>query len=163
MVTARPASESLYALLSDIPDPEIPVISIKDLGILRDVRMEGEHCVVTITPTYTACPAMGWIADQIRNRLRGVGISDVDVNLSYSPAWTTDWLSPEAKQRMREYGIAPPVHSSCSKVRDVAEQVHCPRCGSGSTELLSRFGSTACKALYRCQSCREVFDYFKCH
>lgn len=164
MVTSNHISViEVYNLISDIPDPEIPVITIKDLGMLRKVDYTDENYVVTITPTYTACPAMKLIEDQIKERLHEHHIDNVKVNLTYTPAWTTDWLSEEAKQKMREYGIAPPTHSSCSKIFAVEEHIQCPQCKSKNSSVISKFGSTACKALYKCNDCKEVFDYFKCH
>lgn len=149
-------------LLSSIPDPEIPVINIKELGILRDVSCNNGLYIVTITPTYTACPAMGWIEDQIKEKLSHEGITDVLVKTTYSPAWTTDWISETAKQKLKNYGIAPPMHTSCTKLFSFAK-ITCPRCGSSDTELISQFGSTACKSLLKCKSCREPFEQFKCH
>lgn len=152
----------IEALISSIPDPEIPVITIKELGILRKVEMQGDICVVTITPTYTGCPAMGMIESQIKEILSAEGITKLKVELTYSPAWTTDWMSNEAKEKLRKYGIAPPSHSSCfSNFSNV--KVACPRCTSLNTKLISRFGSTACKSLYKCEDCKEPFDHFKCH
>lgn len=163
MVTTGLQPDEAYNLISVIPDPEIPVITIKDLGILRSVRMEDETCIVTITPTYTACPAMKMIEDQVREILSAHGVREVVVETVYSPAWTTDWLSPEAKMKLKHYGIAPPTHSSCAKLTDAMGIVPCPRCNSKNTSLVSRFGSTACKALYKCNACEETFDFFKCH
>lgn len=163
MVTTALTPDEVYALISGIPDPEIPVITIKDLGILRQVRKEEGVYTVTITPTYTACPAVDMIKDQIREILSLHGISNLKIELTYSPAWTTDWLSQEAKIKLKNYGIAPPTHSSCSKLVNVTETVTCPRCNSKHTSLISRFGSTACKALYKCDDCKETFDFFKCH
>lgn len=156
-------TEEIFDIISEIPDPEIPVITIKDLGILRSVELSNETYVVTITPTYTACPAMGLIENQIKGILASIGITNVEVKLTYSPAWTTDWLTPEAKQKLRIYGIAPPSHSSCAKIFEASESVICPRCNSKHTHLISKFGSTACKALYQCDDCKEPFDLFKCH
>ncbi len=163
MVETQIYPDKVFDLIADIPDPEIPVITIRDLGILRAVRIDGDEYIVTITPTYTACPAMGMIEDQIKEILSGHGIKNVRVELTYSPAWTTDWLSYEAKVKLKQYGIAPPNHSSCSHIFNIAEKIACPRCNSMQTELISRFGSTACKALYKCNSCKETFDFFKCH
>ena len=163
MITTEPTLENIYNLISEIPDPEIPVITIKDLGILRDVKFVDNKYVVTITPTYTACPAMGMIEDQIKEILFSNGITNVKVELTYSPTWTTDWLSQEAKLKLKKYGIAPPNHSSCSKLFSTIDVVVCPRCNSKHTELISRFGSKACKALYKCEDCKETFDLFKCH
>lgn len=163
MVTVDLNTQDVYNLIAGIPDPEIPVITIKDLGILRDVKLVNDIYVVTITPTYTACPAMGMIEDQIKEILSAHGIDKVKVELTYTPAWTTDWLSQEAKTKLKNYGIAPPNHSSCTKLFSTAEVVICPQCNSRHTTLISRFGSTACKALYKCEDCKETFDLFKCH
>lgn len=163
MVTVDLYPDEVYNLVSEIPDPEIPVITIKDLGILRGVRIEDGEYIVTITPTYTACPAMGMISDQIKEILWSHGVNNVKVELTYKPAWTTDWLTQEAKLKLKKYGIAPPNHSSCTKLFNTAEVVSCPRCNSKHTSLISRFGSTACKALYKCNECSETFDLFKCH
>jgi len=163
MVTVDLNTQDVYNLISEIPDPEIPVITIQDLGILRDVKLVNDIYVVTITPTYTACPAMRMIEDQIKEILSAHGIDKVKVELTYTPAWTTDWLSQEAKTKLKNYGIAPPNHSSCSKLFSTAEVVICPQCNSKHTALISRFGSTACKALYKCEDCKETFDLFKCH
>jgi ring-1,2-phenylacetyl-CoA epoxidase subunit PaaD len=163
MVTVDLNTQDVFNLIAVIPDPEIPAITINDLGILRDVKLKDDTYVVTITPTYTACPAMGMIEDQIKEILSSHGIQKVKVELTYTPAWTTDWLSQEAKAKLKNYGIAPPNHSSCSKLFSKAEVVVCPQCNSRHTSLISRFGSTACKALYKCEDCKETFDLFKCH
>lgn len=150
--------------IASIPDPEIPVITIKELGILRDVKLAEGHCEVTITPTYTACPAMPMIEQQIKEKLAECGVNDVAVKMVYSPAWSTDWISEGAKEKLRNYGIAPPLHSSCSKLFGEQKQnIECPRCGSSQTQQVSRFGSTACKAYYSCSACKETFEHFKCH
>jgi ring-1,2-phenylacetyl-CoA epoxidase subunit PaaD len=164
MNTILPTKEKLITLLSEIPDPEIPVINIIDLGILRDVTIDENLCTVTITPTYTGCPAMKVIEDDIKLKLKTVGINNVKVNLVYTPAWTTDWISDAAKEKLRAYGIAPPLHSSMDKgiLTGKSKEIKCPHCGSKNTEMISQFGSTACKALYRCTDCKEPFDYFKC-
>lgn len=156
-------TQEVYDLIAEIPDPEIPVITIKDLGILRDVRLENDSYTVAITPTYTACPAMKMIEGQIKEILNANGIDKIKVELTYEPAWTTDWLSEGAKAKLKKYGIAPPNHTACSKLFSAEEMVVCPRCNSRHTELISRFGSTACKALYKCSNCKEIFDFFKCH
>lgn len=156
-------AEAVEKLIADIPDPEIPVITIKDLGMLRGVEfIEGDY-VITITPTYTACPAMKMIEDQIREKLAEHGITNTRVTLSYYPAWTTDWMSEETRQKLKDYGIAPPLHSSCNKIFISADNIPCPQCDSADSTVISRFGSTACKAMYQCNSCREPFEYFKCH
>ncbi len=158
------SQEQIFKLLSEIPDPEIPVINIIELGILREVKFVDEVCIVVITPTYTGCPAMKVIEDDIRIKLKDIGIDNVKVELVLSPAWTTDWISDVAKEKLRAYGIAPPDHSSVDKkvLLGKARDLKCPLCGSIHTEMISQFGSTACKALFRCLDCKEPFDYFKC-
>jgi len=158
------SQEQIFKLLSEIPDPEIPVINIIELGILREVKFVDDTCVVVITPTYTGCPAMKVIEDDIRIKLKEIGIDKVKVELVLSPAWTTDWISDVAKEKLRAYGIAPPDHSSVDKkvLLGKARDLKCPLCSSIHTEMISQFGSTACKALYRCLDCKEPFDYFKC-
>lgn len=156
-------TKDIYNWLSEIPDPEIPVITIHDLGILRDIKEDHGTYVVNITPTYTACPAIPLIETQIKEKMSEHGLNNVRVNITYTPAWTSDWLSEDAKKKMKQYGIAPPPHTSCVKVLKDLTKVSCPLCNSPSTELISRFGSTACKAMYKCKSCKEPFEHFKCH
>ena len=158
------SKDEIFKLLSEIPDPEIPVINIIELGILREVKFVDEVCVVVITPTYTGCPAMKVIEDDIKIKLKEIGIDKVKVELVLTPAWTTDWISDAAKEKLRAYGIAPPDHSSVDKnvLLGKNRDLKCPQCGSKHTEMISQFGSTACKALYRCLDCKEPFDYFKC-
>jgi ring-1,2-phenylacetyl-CoA epoxidase subunit PaaD len=167
-------AEQVWQWLEDVPDPEIPVISIVDLGIVRDVRLdEGDECVVTITPTYSGCPAMLVISEAIADTLGRNGVARFRLETQLSPAWTTDWMSESGKQRLKEYGIAPPLRTSGEHQaidisglirRKTAEPaLQCPRCGSAHTRMSSQFGSTACKALYVCNDCHEPFDYFKCH
>lgn len=147
-----------------IPDPEIPVITIRDLGVLREVRIVGDTVEVDITPTYSGCPAMKAISQDIVKVLNEAGIERVNVKEIYQPVWTTDWLSDGAREKLRLYGIAPPEKTSSDKNAILGKVKHlaCPHCGSIDTELVSQFGSTACKALYRCLSCLEPFDHFKC-
>jgi ring-1,2-phenylacetyl-CoA epoxidase subunit PaaD len=154
----------IFELLSTIPDPEIPVINIAELGVLRSVEFKNEKVVVTITPTYSGCPAMKQMEDDIQTLLHEYGIPSAEVKLSYSPAWTTDWMTEEARRKLLEYGIAPPEKTSINKqlLMGKSSIVGCPRCKSTSTEMVSQFGSTACKALYKCLDCLEPFDYFKC-
>ena len=165
MVIAVYTKEDIFDILSTIPDPEIPVVSIQEMGMLRDVILSEEGCEVIITPTYTGCPAMGMIEEDIKQTLKEKGVADVKVKLVYAPAWTTDWMSNAAKEKMRKYGIAPPVSVACNKLHAFGknEFVKCPHCNSAQTELISMFGSTACKALYKCEKCKEPFEYFKCH
>lgn len=152
-------------VLSDIPDPEIPVITIVELGVIRGVKDLGSGGVeVSITPTYSGCPAMKQMEDDVVARLKQHGFKEVKVKMVYSPAWTTDWLTTEAKRKLQEYGIAPPEESTSDKsfITGKHKAVTCPRCKSKNTSLISQFGSTACKALYKCADCLESFDYFKC-
>ena len=146
-----------------VVDPEIPVLTIADLGVLRDVIVDGDHAEVVITPTYSGCPAMNMIALEIEIALERAGFRRPKVRTVLSPAWTTDWMSEEGRQKLRAYGIAPPQASGSRRTLFGEQAVACPQCGSEKTELLSEFGSTSCKALWRCKSCREPFDYFKCH
>lgn len=158
--------EEIIELLESVPDPEIPVLSVVDLGVVRDVVLHDEHHVeVVITPTYSGCPAMNAIAMDIRMRLLSEGFRKVDITNQLSPAWTTDWMSEQGKQKLKDYGIAPPVPMQPDALQPFALEaiVPCPRCGSEHTQLVSKFGSTSCKALYRCEDCKEPFDYFKCH
>lgn len=147
-----------------VADPEIPVLSIADLGLLRDARVTEDGSVeVDITPTYSGCPAMNMIALQVEAALLDAGLPKPRVRLVLSPAWTTDWMTEAGRGRLREYGIAPPAPRATRRALFGAdEEVACPRCGSGETEKLSEFGSTACKALWRCTACKEPFDHFKC-
>ncbi len=157
--------EKIWKILSEIPDPEIPVLSITELGVVRAVEMEGETMVVSITPTYTGCPAMPLFETDIQKVLKINGFDKVKVKTVYQPAWTTDWLSDAAKEKLKKYGIAPPVKSKRDESElfsDESVKVPCPHCGSDNTSLKSQFGSTACKALYTCNNCLEPFEYFKC-
>ncbi|MDT8319508.1 MAG: 1,2-phenylacetyl-CoA epoxidase subunit PaaD [Xanthomonadales bacterium] len=156
--------KQLWELLEQVTDPEIPVLSIWDLGILQNIERDGEAVNVTITTTYSGCPAMDMIGDEIRQALARAGYPQVTVKHQLAPAWTTDWISAEGRRKLREYGIAPPTQGTRSKraLRGDDPLVPCPLCASKHTERVSEFGSTACKALYQCQDCREPFDYFKC-
>ncbi len=149
--------------LDEVKDPEIPVLSIKDLGVLRSVALEGEKVVIEITPTYSGCPAMDRMEADIEECLQKHGIDRFEVRTIIEPAWTTDWLTQEAKDKLSAYGIAPPVDSPDKSILfGNGPDVPCPQCGSVHTEMVSQFGSTACKALYKCLDCKEPFDYFKC-
>ena len=154
----------VWKILKEIPDPEIPVISIIDLGVVRNVELNGSKAIITITPTYSGCPAMKQMEDDIVKLLKQKGFKSVEVITTYTPAWTTDWINDEAKEKLRVYGIAPPEHSTSDKnvLLGKEKKVACPRCRSIHTKMISQFGSTACKALYQCQDCLEPFDYFKC-
>jgi ring-1,2-phenylacetyl-CoA epoxidase subunit PaaD len=152
-----------WDVAASVVDPEIPVLTIADLGVLREVEIEGGRVEVAITPTYSGCPAMNMIAVEIALALEKAGFPKAKVRTVLSPAWTTDWMSQEGCRKLRDYGIAPPLAASSRRALFGVQQVQCPQCGSDDTELLSEFGSTSCKALWRCRSCREPFDYFKCH
>jgi ring-1,2-phenylacetyl-CoA epoxidase subunit PaaD len=167
---ADPLLAQAAALAASVPDPEIPVITLGDLGIVRSVRREAGRIVVTITPTYTGCPATEVIAADVRQILLENGFADAQVRLTLSPPWTTDWISQTGRERLRAYGIAPPGRGAVLPdavirfvPRKVVQQapVACPNCGSIETEQLSEYGSTPCKAIHRCLACREPFDYFK--
>jgi|SRR5690606_33621891 len=158
-------TDRIYSFLGEITDPEIPVVSILDLGIVRDVILHGDkHVEVVITPTYSGCPAMDMISMQIRMNLMSRGFDKVDIKQVLSPAWTTDWISEEGKRKMKAYGIAPPQRLAKNEMSLFEkDEVPCPRCDSNATTLISEFGSTSCKALFRCLNCKEPFEYFKCH
>jgi ring-1,2-phenylacetyl-CoA epoxidase subunit PaaD len=151
--------ETIYTYLEEINDPEVPALSIIDLGIVRDVVIHKDELEVIITSTYTGCPALDMIAAQIKVMLSTLGYKKVKVTHTLSPPWTTDWMSEEGKRKLEAYGIAPPD----KKFMIPKDGVGCPLCHSHNTKLISEFGSTACKALYQCRDCREPFDYFKCH
>jgi ring-1,2-phenylacetyl-CoA epoxidase subunit PaaD len=153
----------IWDFLEEVSDPEIPVLSIVDLGVVRAVKIEDGHCFITITPTYSGCPAMKMIEEQIHEKLSEKGCDKVTVDLVLSPAWTTDWLSQSGRDKLREYGIAPPENEVDKSVLFAEPTVvPCPRCSSRNTKMVSQFGSTACKAHYTCVDCLEPFDYFKC-
>jgi ring-1,2-phenylacetyl-CoA epoxidase subunit PaaD len=163
--TVKEEITKVWDLIREIPDPEIPVLTISDLGVIRDVTNEEGIFVVTITPTYTGCPAMNQFEDDILSTLAKNGYENVRIKTVYEPAWTTDWLSQNAKQKLQDYGIAPPEEKTTDKKYLIGQEkkgVICPQCKSSNTKMISQFGSTACKALYQCQDCKEPFDYFKC-
>jgi ring-1,2-phenylacetyl-CoA epoxidase subunit PaaD len=174
MRAMRPTLDQIWKWLEQVVDPEIPVLSVVDLGIVRDLHWREEKAepqlVVTITPTYSGCPATATIKEDIGTALRRKGILDLRIETQLSPAWTTDWLSKKGKEHLQKYGIAPPrSHGRAgahpySGNREVSDRaIECPRCGSKNTRMVSEFGSTPCKAFYICEVCREPFDYFKCH
>jgi ring-1,2-phenylacetyl-CoA epoxidase subunit PaaD len=162
LVAAAYSREEILRWLGQVADPEIPVLSITDLGIVRDVEI-GERVTVALAPTYSGCPATEVIEDSVLVALREHGIEEVEIRRVLSPPWTTDWISEEGREKLREYGIAPPQTGAGKRalLRGGAE-VACPRCGATATERVSEFGSTACKAAYRCRECLEPFEYFKC-
>ncbi len=151
--------ETIYTYLKEIKDPEIPVLSIVDLGIVRDVKINTDGLEIVITATYTGCPAMDMIATDIRMQLNKLGFTNLKISTIISPAWTTDWISDAGKIKLKNYGIAPPN----KRFLIASNGVECPRCQSINTKLISEFGSTACKAMFQCDDCCEPFDYFKCH
>ena len=156
--------DEVYGVLNTVMDPEVPVISVVELGIVRDVAIQHDAVTITITPTYSGCPAMREIEADIRTALLERGVHDVNVKLVLSPAWTTDWIGPEAREKLRAYGIAPPGRAEPQGLITLTRArvaVQCPFCGSNDTRLQSEFGSTACKAIHVCNSCRQPFDEFK--
>lgn len=162
--------QEIWKLLESVSDPEIPVLSVIDLGIIRSVTIKEQHSdsanyqlVITITPTYTGCPAMDMISNQISSRLMEAGYQSFEIKQTLKPAWTTDWLTEVGKEKLISYGIAAPVGKSFDNSRLSNLKISCPQCGSENTNLISEFGSTACKALFKCLACLEPFDYFKCH
>lgn len=176
--TSRPTLDQLWAWLAEVPDPEIPAVSIVDLGIVRDVawsEADIDMAIVTVTPTYSGCPATAVINENIRAALLDRGVERVELRVQLSPPWTTDWLTERAKQNLKTYGIAPPIERAGAPGNALAAslvvlgqgahkpQLACPRCGSTHNETISRFGSTPCKSLHRCLDCLEPFDHFKCH
>ena len=168
----RPSIDEVWHWLAEVPDPEIPVISLTDLGIIRNVAWRDDTLVVTVTPTYSGCPATTIINLDIETALAEKGLSKVKLERQLSPAWTTDWISAEGREKLRDYGIAPPIDGTAAdgvlmkRIDRLSGgsnlTIACPRCGSTHTEKISQFGSTPCKASYRCTDCLEPFDYFKC-
>lgn len=167
------STEQVWDWLGEVPDPEIPVVSVTELGIVREVRWDGDTLVVAVTPTYSGCPATAVIDQMIKNHLRAKGIRELRLERRLSPPWTTDWITEAARDKLRAYGIAPPVDGTApdglraGRAARLSGRIHCviacPRCGSSDTERVSQYGSTPCKASYRCRDCLEPFDYFKCH
>ena len=160
--------QNIWKILDQVTDPEVPVLTITDLGIVRDVKIDntplGDGGIeVVITPTYTGCPAMDMIAMNIKLALIENGYKNFKITAVLSPAWTTDWMSEYGKRKLKKYGIAPPHHSTTRSDGASDRVIECPQCNSSNTKLISEFGSTACKALYQCNDCKEPFDYFKCH
>lgn len=166
MSTAPEVRSRLWEMLNEVPDPEVPAISIVELGVVRDIREDGKKVEVVMTPTYSGCPAMKVMEDAVRDRLLEEGY-EVSIRIVYKPAWTTEWLSEETREKLRAYGIAPPPKLTFEHLHPLSrpkqEAIKCPFCSSGHTTLTSQFGSTACKALYYCNDCRQPFELFKCH
>jgi len=164
-MTLNITTSQVYDWLQQVTDPEVPVLTILDLGIVRDVRIAGDEVTVVITPTYSGCPAMDVIGMNIRMALMSRGFKKVHIEQQLSPAWTTDWMTEEGKRKLKEYGIAPPVRKTSDNPLALFEDdnIPCPRCNSEHTELVSRFGPTSCKSLYKCLDCKEPFEHFKCH
>ena len=154
--------ERAWAAAGRVVDPEIPVLTIVDLGVLRDIKVQNGRIEVFITPTYSGCPAMQMIALDLECALEDAGLGLPKITTVLSPAWTTDWMTQEGRAKLAAYGVAPPAGKAGRRALFGEEQVDCPRCGSADTARISEFGSTACKALWRCESCAEPFDYFKC-
>ncbi len=167
MKTIELAKGQIWDFLKEVKDPEIPVLDIAELGVLRDVSFDNDKIVITITPTYSGCPAMKAIEQEINTVLKEHGIENYLIKTVYSPAWTTEWMSVGAKQKLKDYGIAPPSQSTEQHLRSLfegkKESVQCPFCNSTNTILRSSFGSTACKALHFCNNCHQPFEEFKCH
>lgn len=156
--------QHIWSILKNVSDPEIPVLTVVDMGVVREVEEREGKVLVSITPTYSGCPAMNEIESNIRWALEEAGYNEVEVKTLIAPPWTTDWMTDEGKQKLQEFGIAPPEGSSADKsvLFGEAKKVTCPHCKSRNTTLVSQFGSTACKAMYKCEDCKEPFDYFKC-
>lgn len=162
-MTALPSTEQVWKALAQIPDPEIPVINVVEMGIVRGVEIEGNKATITMTPTFSGCPALHLIREQLAQTVRLLGFDPVEVKTVLSPAWSTDWISPEAKERLRQYGIAPPKPKGAQDflIELEATPIPCPRCGSLNTSIKNTFGPTLCKAIYVCNNCQEPFESFK--
>jgi len=166
LINTEEKKQHILDILETVYDPEVPVLSVIDMGIIRNVEIVNDSIEVTVTPTYSGCPAMDVIRMNIRLALLEHGYNIVTLKTVLSPAWTTDWMSEKGKEKLKAYGIAPPqaAQSVCTlNTFQEEEAIQCPHCNSYHTKLISRFGSTACKALYQCEDCKEPFDYFKCH
>ena len=161
-MSAALSEQQIWTWLADVPDPEIPIVSVIDLGMIRNVNVSAAGVEVEVSPTYSGCPATEVIKDSIVSKLHDEGLRGVSIKRVLSPPWTTDWISESGKNKLREYGIAPPVGSASRRELLGKGAVHCPQCGSGQTTVISEFGSTACKASYKCDECLEPFEYFKC-
>lgn len=162
-IAERELQQRIWDWLADVPDPEIPVLSVLDLGIVRGINLGADSVEVEVAPTYSGCPATEFIESSIVAQLEGNGLQNVSVTRVLSPPWTTDWITAAGREKLLAYGIAPPA-GSAGKMTLLAEtkSINCPRCGTSKTSLVSEFGSTACKASYKCDECLEPFEYFKC-
>ena len=154
--------DQIWRWLSEVPDPEIPVVSVVDLGMVRGINIDTDAIEVEVAPTYSGCPATEVIEESIARKLRGEGVSHVSIRRVLSPAWTTDWISDSGRKKLKDYGIAPPVGPADKRELLGKSPIRCPRCDSANTTVVSEFGSTACKASYKCDDCLEPFEYFKC-
>ena len=162
MVIVKQSNEKAWNALRELTDPELPFLTLEDLGVIRSIRIKNQNHVITISPTYIGCPAISVIENKIKSRLKKIGI-DARVEKSFSPPWTTDWISSNGRKKLEEFGIAPPQLKKNGSLHVAsANKVKCPQCSSFTTEKVSEFGSTACKSLYRCLECKETFDHFKC-
>lgn len=161
MTATQISPERIWEALRGIPDPEIPVVSITDMGMVRDVQVDGERVTVTFTPTFSGCPALHVIKGSIDEVVRGLGVQEVEVKSTLTPPWTTDWMNADARERLRQYGIAPPAPAGEQLITLEVEPTHCPRCNSLNVRMTASFGSTLCKRLYVCDSCKEPFEGFK--
>jgi ring-1,2-phenylacetyl-CoA epoxidase subunit PaaD len=159
---AENKEEQIWDWLADVPDPEIPIVSVVDLGMIRKVKVGNDAVEIEVSPTYSGCPATEVIENSILAKLIDEGLADVSIRRVLSPPWTTDWISDAGREKLRQYGIAPPVGSASKRELLGKGAVHCPRCGGSQTTVVSEFGSTACKASYKCDECLEPFEYFKC-
>ena len=159
------SEKEIWNILEEVKDPEVPVLSVIDLGIIRSINVDNDTINIVVTPTYSGCPALDVINMDIRLKLIEKGYRNISIQQQLSPAWTTDWMSEAGKQKLKAFGIAPPnpKQQFCTAEMFQQEVVQCPRCNSYHTELISQFGSTACKSIYRCLDCKETFDHFKCH
>ncbi len=159
---AENKKKQIWDWLADVPDPEIPIVSVVDLGMIRKVNVRNDAVEIEVSPTYSGCPATEVIESSILAKLNDEGLAAVSIRRVLSPPWTTDWISEAGREKLRQYGIAPPVGSASKRELLGKGAVHCPRCGGGQTTVVSEFGSTACKASYKCDECLEPFEYFKC-
>ncbi len=162
-MTSLPDTNQVWEALAQIPDPEIPVINVVEMGIVRGVTIEGNKATITMTPTFSGCPALHLIREQLEQTTRSLGFGEVEVKTVLSPAWSTDWITPEARERLRQYGIAPPqpTHPQSTLIQLEASPTRCPRCGSLNTSVKNTFGPTLCKAIHVCNDCKEPFESFK--